>query len=431
MNWKLLWLFVCCVLVLPQSGAAQLQTIRKEVRQIFGGSQSPDNARIAAITRAKREALEEAGTYLESLTIVREHQVAKDEILALSSGVLRATVIKEENFIEGSAFGIRVVAEVQVDLSILEERVRKLLADREHLERLRAAEGRERELLKKLEELEAENTRLAARGTARQRETLKEGFRESTAKLTAQEWFMKGVALWNGSAFDPAKEAAEYFSEALRLDPDHAFTYYNRGIAYNNLGQYQRAIEDYDQTIRLDPGDAFAYNNRGVTYCMQGQYRRAIKDCDQAIRLDPDYAETYNVRGIAYYNLGQYRRAIEDYDQAIRLDPDYANAYHVRGIAYFDQRQYWRAIADCDQAISLDPDDAGTYVLRGIAYHNLGQYRRAIADCDQAISLDPDDAGTYYNRGAAYHKLGQRAKALQDWRRACEMGHQPACERVK
>ncbi len=43
-----------------------------------------------------------------------------------------------------------------------------------------------------------------------------------------------------------------------------AIAYNNRGIAYDDLGEYRRAIEDYDRALRLDPDDALAYNNRGI-----------------------------------------------------------------------------------------------------------------------------------------------------------------------
>ena len=48
------------------------------------------------------------------------------------------------------------------------------------------------------------------------------------------------------------------------LGKELAWAYYNRGVAYNKLGEYRRAIEDYDQALRLDPGDAIAYNNRTI-----------------------------------------------------------------------------------------------------------------------------------------------------------------------
>jgi len=47
----------------------EILTIKHTVRQTFGGGQSPDDARISAMAKAKREALEQAGTYIESLTV--------------------------------------------------------------------------------------------------------------------------------------------------------------------------------------------------------------------------------------------------------------------------------------------------------------------------------------------------------------------------
>ena len=42
--------------------------------------------------------------------------------------------------------------------------------------------------------------------------------------------------------------------------------YSNRGISYDNMDQYPRAIEDFDKAIQLQPGDAAAYYNRGLVY---------------------------------------------------------------------------------------------------------------------------------------------------------------------
>src|SRR6516165_1397499 len=65
-----------------------------------------------------------------------------------------------------------------------------------------------------------------------------------------------------------------------------SWAYYNRGLAYQEKGDNDRAIADYDQAIRLDPKYAFAYNGRGNAYKAKGDNDRAIADYDQAIRLD-------------------------------------------------------------------------------------------------------------------------------------------------
>ena len=54
--------------VIPCISHAEIKTYTHTVKQAFGGSQSPDDAR-AAIHKAKREALEKEETYMESLNL--------------------------------------------------------------------------------------------------------------------------------------------------------------------------------------------------------------------------------------------------------------------------------------------------------------------------------------------------------------------------
>ena len=132
-----------------------------------------------------------------------------------------------------------------------------------------------------------------------------------------------------------------------------AFAYYNRGIAYDDKGQYDRAIADYDTAIKLNPKDADFYFNRGTSYDDKGQFDRAIADYDTAIKLNPKYAIAYNNRGNAYNYKGQFDRAIADFDTAIKLNPKDASAYNNRGGTFEILGQRDKAIADFRKAIEL------------------------------------------------------------------------------
>ena len=83
---------------IPNISVAEIKTYTHTVKQRFGGSQSADDARVAAIARAKREILERAGTYLESLTIIKNHLVGKDEVQILAAGVLKTEVVSEKRY---------------------------------------------------------------------------------------------------------------------------------------------------------------------------------------------------------------------------------------------------------------------------------------------------------------------------------------------
>ena len=401
------------LLLLPVSAVGEIQTITHTVKQSFGGSQSPDDARISAVAKAKREALEKAGTYIESITVVKNLQVDKDEILALAAGVLKAEVVSQKNYASDDAFGLDVVVKVVVDTSVLEERVKKLLQDRTHLEQLNQARLREKALLEKIATLVRENRKSG--NTDQKRASLKKEFQDASQGLTAVDWVDKANALWDGAKFTDPKKAIEYLNEAIHLQPDYAEAYNNRGNAYTNPGQHQRAIQDFNEAIRLKPDFAMAYYNRGNAYESLGQKQRAIQDYNEAIRLKPDYVVAYNNRGNAYTDLGQHQRAIQDFNEAIRLKPDFAYAYGNRGNAYKSLGQHQRAIQDYDTVIRLEPDDAGAYNNRGIAYTNLGQKQRAIQDYNEAIRLKPDYAMAHNNRGDAAFDLGQFQRAIQDY----------------
>ena len=208
--------------------------------------------------------------------------------------------------------------------------------------------------------------------------------------------------------------AIEHYSHAIKLDPNNASTYNNRGVTYVEKGNLDHAIEDFNTAIDLKPNYA-AYNNRGSAYDKKGDFNRAIKDYTKAIGLNPNYAETYNSRGNAYDKKGEFDKAIEDYNTAIDLNPNYANAYSNRGRTYGNKGDFDKAMIDFGKAIALDPKLVGAYNNRGNIYGSKSDFDRAIEDFNTAIKLKPNDVNAYNNRGNVYGKKGDFDKAIEDY----------------
>ena len=399
---------------------AEIKTVTHTLKQPFGGSQSPDDARTAGIARAKREALEQFGTYIESTTVVKNAQVDSDEILALTAGVTKAEVVKQKNYTDGDAFGMEITVTVELDTAVLEKSLKRLLEDRIHLKDLKDAREREKKLLARVAELEKENQLIVK--SELKSSTLREEFQAASKSLTAIDSFNKAQALWDGKKFSNPKKAIEYLTEAINLEPNDADSYTLRGVAYLKLNLRDSAISDFNHVIRLDPNNAKAYFVRGGMYSLLGEFDRAIADFDQAIRLNPNYVAAYRVRGDTYNALKQFNRAISDYNRVIVNNANDTLAYNGRGAAYFELKQLIRALADFDHVISLDPKDALAYRNRGSVYIDQKQYVRSIVDFDQAIQLDPENARSYVLRGSAYILLNNVQKGCLDLKTACKFG---------
>jgi lipoprotein NlpI len=168
-----------------------------------------------------------------------------------------------------------------------------------------------------------------------------------------------------------------YCSRAIQSgrlpDQQLAGTFYNRGIAYFDKGDHDRAIQDYTQALRLNPNFAAAFNNRGNAYAAKDDYDRAIQNYDQALRLDPNDALACNNRGNAYAAKDDYDRAIQDYTQALRLNPNFTAAFRHRGWARFAQGQFAAAVPDLARAAQLAPADIQSVLWLYVAQSRAGQ----------------------------------------------------------
>lgn len=182
-------------------------------------------------------------------------------------------------------------------------------------------------------------------------------------------------------------KAIEDYNKAIRINPQCAEAYTNRGTVKVALGQHNDAIADYDQAIRINPHDAQAYYNRGTAKGLLGRHDDAVADYDQAIRINPHDAQTYTNRGTIKAALGRHDDAIADYDQAIHINPQIAEIYYNRANAKDVLGRHEEAIADYKEAVRINPQYAEAYCNKGIAHIAIAEYQKARADVQRALKL--------------------------------------------
>jgi Flp pilus assembly protein TadD len=169
------------------------------------------------------------------------------------------------------------------------------------------------------------------------------------------------------------------------------------GNASFKEGKYDDAVQAYTRAIisgTLSPEAlAVTFNNRGVAYGELGDFDRAILDYNEALGLRPeDTTSMRNLRvghvkrGVAAANLGEQEQAIADFTKAIELDPSHFLAYLRRGQVLSERGELDRAIADLETAKELAPDNtqAPQLLARARAMREQAEAAAATADVEPA-----------------------------------------------
>lgn len=139
------------------------------------------------------------------------------------------------------------------------------------------------------------------------------------ARKEAMKLLQKAFDLCDKGRYTDTQQVIEYLDEAIRLKPDLAEAYNNRGNAYGDLKEYQQAIENYNEAIRLKPDYAHSYYNRGLTYGEMGNHSLAIEDFDETVRLKPEAVNAYHNRGAIYFIKGNKELGCSDAQKACEL----------------------------------------------------------------------------------------------------------------
>lgn len=227
--------------------------------------------------------------------------------------------------------------------------------------------------------------------------------------LTTQQ-----IALW--------RDSVTFWTHIIAREPVRVpFAYINRGSAYREANELDKAAADLDRAVALLPTDFNAYNSRGLVYAALGEHERAIADFERAIQLFPGDPAAYYNRGAVFRKKGDPDRALADYNTALAMKPSDLKALNNRGLLLQERGQYEAAMADFNMALSFSPADWMALNNRGLLFSAAGDTESALADFNRAVRITPDEASIYLNRGTVLRSKGDEKAAFRDFNRAVHL----------
>lgn len=218
-----------------------------------------------------------------------------------------------------------------------------------------------------------------------------------------------------------ADEAAEFFNEQIRKEPEESMHFVNRGRFRGSQGDLDGSLEDFNEALRLDPNNASAFKWRANCWMRKSRLDSAISDATKAVTLDPMDAVAFSFRGYCLAEKGKYDSAIKDANEAISIDPNNDSGYLTRAICKLARVELDGAIEDTTEAIRLEPDNVNALLIRSKCFGLKSEFRAALQDLGEAIKLEPTNARPYLHRGNLRHLMYDIQAAVDDWKTAVKL----------
>ena len=130
-------------------------------------------------------------------------------------------------------------------------------------------------------------------------------------------------------------EALADFNKAIRLDPNYAQAYANRGLIYRQTGRLELALADYNKALSTRRRLCGRLSRpRHRLSAAAGSRSQAFADFNKAIGIRPDNAQAYYNRGLLYQGPAPHQFAIDDFTTAIGPRRSRAEPFIARGLSY-------------------------------------------------------------------------------------------------
>jgi clan AA aspartic protease (TIGR02281 family) len=208
---------------------------------------------------------------------------------------------------------------------------------------------------------------------------------------------------------DEYDKALECISLAIAADPTDKSSFEKRAQLLFEQEKYAQADLDYQKMIELAPGDVMGYMGLGRNQKMQNNYDAAIEQFNYAIKLSPDYASGYSFRGECYLLQGKYNEAATDIVRALEINYDNKAFYHMQQLA--DSSITAIATKLRVQAAKEPNENTWPYYL-GVVHERKDNYKKAISYYKDALKLETNPI--IANRiSSCYEDLGNYSEALR------------------
>jgi len=267
---------------------AEIKMIEAENSYVMGDNDTKVDAKRISTQEAKRKALELAGTFVASLTEVKEYRLTKDEVTAYTAGIVETEVIGDEargTLLHPEAY---IKVRCRIDTDVLVKQIDQYQENQELRDQLQAS-AKEQEALRKerdslAKQLAAEKDKAQLAETQKKLGTVLS--REENLDATNQAWakVATNVDLYGSSETNQAvrlgdlQDTAKVLTKAIQDNPSNQRARILLAAVYEQQNNKSAAEQQLRAALEREPNNPLLRLRLGIVLREQGNHQEALKE---------------------------------------------------------------------------------------------------------------------------------------------------------
>jgi serine/threonine-protein kinase len=220
-------------------------------------------------------------------------------------------------------------------------------------------------------------------------------------------------------------KAKEYAKKAIKIDDTIAEAHTTMGAIYMHYDWNWKAAEgEIKQALKLDPNSAYSHMYYSILLTFTERHEEAINEAKRAQELEPLSSFYNSMAGTSLFFSGRYDEAIEVLQPAIAMIPNYFHLHHTLGMVYRGKSMIKEAIAEHEISVKLSGGNPMVTSLLAACYYEFGKKVEADNLFNSLMQRSRDE---YVPPMCFYiiHKIqGDMDQAFEYLKQACEV-HDP------
>lgn len=156
---------------------------------------------------------------------------------------------------------------------------------------------------------------------------------------------------------------------------------------------YKKAINIYEKIVKLDP-QARDFYNLGILYEAINNFNSAISYYETALKLNPDWKTLYFKLGELNFKINKLNESLKYYTSAKNYFPEDGELFYKKGKINFITRRYESSLENLNTALKYNYKNKMVYFLIGTIHNKRSDYLKSIKSYEVIF---PDNKNLEFN----------------------------------